>query len=332
MLRFRIMSAARPVLIRIIEGDVLKFEADVLVLKYAQQLFGADSAVYGQLSESGLKIRLPKNGTYTLLETQNIFPATRVLFVGVASLGDFSYLGVRLFAQRALAILAKEASETRHLAITLHGPGYGLDEQEAFESEIAGFIDALTTNDVPRFLEKISFVESNPARADRLQKLLGTLLPSAENGWRFLSPVKIPAGGSLRTAGQSSADKQHVFVAMPFIEAMDDIFHYGIESAVKAAGMLCERADLSIFAGDIMDWVRQRIETSTLIIADLTTANPNVYLEVGYAWGRGIPTVLLSRDPADLKFDVRGQRCLIYKSIRQLEEALTRELKALSTA
>lgn len=326
------MSAARPVLIRIIEGDVLKFKADVLVLKYAQQLYGADSAVYRQLSASGLKIRLPEGGAYTLLETQEFFPSTQVLFVGVAGLRDFSYLGIRLFAQRALAILAKEAAETRHLAITLHGPGYGLDEQEAFESEIAGLVDALTTSDFPRFLEKISLVESNHARADRLQKLLLKLLPSGEKGWRFLSPGKIPTGGTLRTAGQSSADKQHVFVAMPFIEAMDDIFHYGIESAVKTAGMLCERADLSIFSGDIMDWVRQRIETSTLLIADLTTANPNVYLEVGYAWGRRIPTVLLSKDAADLKFDVRGQRCLIYKSIRQLEEALTRELKALATA
>jgi nucleoside 2-deoxyribosyltransferase len=78
-----------------------------------------------------------------------------------------------------------------------------------------------------------------------------------------------------------------------------------------------------------MEWVRQRIESAALVVADLTTANPNVYLEVGYAWGRGLPTVLLCKDTADLKFDVRGQRCLIYKSIRQLEVSLTRELTTL---
>jgi nucleoside 2-deoxyribosyltransferase len=66
-----------------------------------------------------------------------------------------------------------------------------------------------------------------------------------------------------------------------------------------------------------------------LLVADLSTANPNVYLEVGYAWGKGIPTVLLARDAADLRFDVKGQRCLLYNSIRKLEASLKSELKAL---
>ena len=79
-----------------------------------------------------------------------------------------------------------------------------------------------------------------------------------------------------------------------------------------------------------MAWVRDRIASSKLLVADLTGANPNVYLEVGYAWGCKIPTVLLVKDSAELKFDVAGHRCLVYKSIAQLEESLKRELKVLS--
>ncbi len=80
-----------------------------------------------------------------------------------------------------------------------------------------------------------------------------------------------------------------------------------------------------------MEWVKQRISSATFVIADLTTANPNVYLEVGYAWGCGRPTVLIVRDTADeLKFDVKGQKCLVYKSIKQLEEILGRELEAIA--
>ncbi len=116
---------------------------------------------------------------------------------------------------------------------------------------------------------------------------------------------------------------------MPFTEEMDDVFHYGIQGAVNAAGYLCERADLSSFTGDIMNWVKKRISTASLVIADLSTANPNVYLEVGYAWGCGKSTVLLVRDPVDLKFDVTGQRCLVYKKIKDLEAALRKELKSL---
>ena len=54
-----------------------------------------------------------------------------------------------------------------------------------------------------------------------------------------------------------------------------------------------------------------------------------MYLEVGYAWGRGVNTVLLVADGDELKFDVRTQRCLVFRSIRHLEELLTTELKSL---
>ena len=119
---------------------------------------------------------------------------------------------------------------------------------------------------------------------------------------------------------------------MPFLESMEDTFHYGIQNAVNAAGFLCERADLSSFTGNIMDWVKNRISTADLIIADLSTANPNVYLEVGYAWGCGKRTVFLVTDTEELKFDVRGHRCIVYDSIMSLEKALTKELVTLMDA
>ncbi|HSK79131.1 MAG TPA: hypothetical protein VLQ45_21945, partial [Thermoanaerobaculia bacterium] len=69
-----------------------------------------------------------------------------------------------------------------------------------------------------------------------------------------------------------------------------------------------------------------------LIVADLTGDNANVYLEVGYAWGRGRPTLLIARSSDDLKFDVRGQRCIIYENIVDLSKRLSNDLKTLATA
>ena len=43
-------------------------------------------------------------------------------------------------------------------------------------------------------------------------------------------------------------------------------------------------------------------------VADLTTANPNVYLEIGYAWGMGKPTVLLPLLIADHFWDAANNR------------------------
>jgi hypothetical protein len=134
---------------------------------------------------------------------------------------------------------------------------------------------------------------------------------------------------ALAAVGRDSQSKPLVFVAMPFADEYADRFHYGIQGAVNAAGFLCERADLASFTGDVIAWVKQRIDNASLVVADLTTANPNVYLEVGYAWGRGVNTILLVAHGDELKFDVRTQRCLVFRSIRHLEQLLTGELNSL---
>ena len=57
-----------------------------------------------------------------------------------------------------------------------------------------------------------------------------------------------------------------------------------------------------------------------MIIADVTGANPNVYLEIGYAWGLGRPTMLIAHSADELKFDLKTQRCYVYRSIKELEQ------------
>jgi hypothetical protein len=213
-----------------------------------------------------------------------------VLFVGVKPLRQFGYSDIREFGRKVLESLAGEAPQTAHLALTLHGAGYGLDENEAFESEVAGLMDAIVSGDFPPALIRISIVERNHGRACRLQQLLKTV----DRRWPDFTGPKISKSvdKSLRFAGYSSASKPYVFVAMPFVDSMDDVFHYGIQNAVNGAGYLCERADQSSFTGDVLDWIKKWIASATLVIADLSTANPNIYLEVGYAWGRGKPTIL----------------------------------------
>jgi hypothetical protein len=315
-------------------GDALNFQADVLALKYAQAFYGVDGAVARLLfdGEDDLDSLLPKVSGFRLLSSKGAIAAKDVLFVGVKPLGQFGYQEIREFGRKILTSLAGAAPETSHLCVTIHGPGYGLDETEAFESEVAGLLDAIKSGDFPEELRHITIIERNVARANRLSAVLTRLLP---NGL-----VEVGSGGEvkelgdkaterLRSAGYASEDKQHIFVAMPFAEEMDDIFHYGIQGAVHAAGFLCERADLSTFTGDVIEWVKKRIASSSLVIADLSAANPNVYLEVGFAWGCGRPTVLLCRDAEELKFDVKSQRCLVYKKIRDLEASLRKELEGL---
>ncbi len=315
-------------------GEARRTECDVLALKYAQALYGVDAEAASTLEGGGISIQrlLPKQDGFRFIPTNGVVPANHVLFVGVSDLRRFDYAGIRAFATRTLSALAGALPSTKRLALTIHGVGYGLDESESFRAELAGILDALESGDYPAELENVVIIERNTARAARLSSLIETILPAGVGGRRDVEPaVSSSARVSLADVGEGSRSKLHIFAAMPFAKEFDDRFYYGIQRAAEAdAGLLCERADLTSFVGDVLDWVRERISTASFVVADLTTANPNVYLEVGYAWGCKVPTVLLVCETTDLKFDVRGQRCLVYGgSIRQLEESLTKELKAL---
>ena len=318
--------------IRVEVEDALTFRADVLALKYAQAHYGVDAAAYQALSRARRSPRMPGIGRTVIYDGAPVLGSARVLFVGVPPIDEFTYTHVRDFGRLVLETVAREEPNAEHIALTLHGPGFGLDETEAFESELAGVVEAIGARNFSPKLATITFVERDSRRAARLDSVLKRLLPTGRvhvDGQTALSSLEAEAQTTLRSVGYASSAKPRVFVAMPFAPEMDDTFHYGIQGATNAAGLLCERADLSAFTGDVMEWVKARIASAKLVIADLSSANPNVYLEVGYAWGKGVPTVLLAKDSNDLKFDVKTQRCIVYKSIKHLEESLAQELKAL---
>lgn len=130
----------------------------------------------------------------------------------------------------------------------------------------------------------------------------------------------------LRSVGFDSGSKPLVFVAMPINPETEDRFHYGIQAPIDTLGCLCERIDKSPGTGDIVERIKESINRSVVVVADLTDFNPNVFLEVGYAWGKGIPTVLLvsKEQVGALPFDVKTQTCLVYETIQDLERQLAK--------
>jgi hypothetical protein len=319
--------------ISVANNDVTSFDADVLVLKYAQAHFGLDRVLSQKLTRLGIDENLfsPEPGISSYFYSRGGISPKNILVVGVSNLYDFGYRDIRVFARTALEALTdnEKNPSIEHICFTLHGAEYGLDEIEAFESEIAGLIDGITAGRIPKSIQKISIVEIDDRRATRLKNVLRELIPLGyveTNLKSYLEASEEAVSERFRSVGYSSANKPHMFVAMPFCDEMEDIYEYGIQNAIRKAGFLCERADLSAFTGDVMDWVRKRIRSASLVVADLTTANPNVYLEVGYAWGVGVKTVLLVQEAHQLKFDVRGQRSIVYNRIKDLEEKLHKEL------
>ena len=145
---YRVQSLGEPrVDIRIVEGDALDIVADVLVLKYAQALYGVDELAVDKLDAKGegVRRRLPEARRRQTDRRPRASRCEKVLFVGVVKLRAFGYEEIREFAHRAMMSLADALPSTSHVALTLHGAGYGLDEAEAFRSELAGLLEAIET-------------------------------------------------------------------------------------------------------------------------------------------------------------------------------------------
>lgn len=71
------------------------------------------------------------------------------------------------------------------------------------------------------------------------------------------------------------------------------------------------RMDQEIFA---------KIHRSRVVLADITGARPNCFLELGYAFGRGLPTMVMAREGEILPFDITTFGGLHWKITGSAEE------------
>jgi len=93
--------------------------------------------------------------------------------------------------------------------------------------------------------------------------------------------------------GQAALDPRFVFVLMPFADEFTDVWKLGIKPSVEGLDLSCMRADDFMHTKNVMDVIRDNIRRARLVIADMTTNNPNVFYELGYAHALGKP--LLSK-------------------------------------
>jgi hypothetical protein len=115
------------------------------------------------------------------------------------------------------------------------------------------------------------------------------------------------------------------FLLMPFREEWSDDLWSLIDGIVKQCGLKCERADEKD-GRIVMNDIWEGISRARVIIADLTSKNPNVTYEVGLADVLGKDVVLLSQTPQDVPFDFLGVRLITYENSLGGVKKLTTEL------
>jgi hypothetical protein len=115
------------------------------------------------------------------------------------------------------------------------------------------------------------------------------------------------------------------------IADFDEIYRTFIVPACGSLGWKCRRIDEVIFAGAISKEIVKFLAWSEVVIADLTSANPNVYFELGIRQSLSERlTVLIAHAGTQLPFDIHDQRVVFYNyPVKPLSE---NEIATLSTA
>jgi hypothetical protein len=117
----------------------------------------------------------------------------------------------------------------------------------------------------------------------------------------------------------------NVFVIMPFDSDFDAVYQNLIKEPLVEKGHSVGRADdmSSHQNQNILKTIIQGISNADIVIADLTTQNPNVYYELGIAHALNKRTIQIVQDLDEIPFDLRSYSVVIYSTMFNEAKKLT---------
>jgi nucleoside 2-deoxyribosyltransferase len=122
-----------------------------------------------------------------------------------------------------------------------------------------------------------------------------------------------------------ASEDPKVFVALPFNERFTEVYEDAVCPAITEAGLAPLRVDELVGHENIIDDIENGIREALLVFADVTTSNPNVFYEIGFARATGKPLVVATQDD-HVPFDLRPRRFIKYeltgRGLRALREKL----------
>jgi hypothetical protein len=172
-----------------------------------------------------------------------------------------------------------------NLAITEKGEGSRRLHEFGMASGNSARLFRTRGGDSHGWVNRISFPARQSA-ADRVEALV-----------ELLEELEPPTAFAVRLLNEEHADYAAVqeffdVVVKPVVEGE---LGYRLAVVDGRQEYAHARIDQEIFA---------RLHRSSLVIADITGARPNCFLEMGYAFGRQLPTIVTARTGSETPFDI----------------------------
>lgn len=175
------------------------------------------------------------------------------------------------------------------------------------------------TGDLDR-LSKLSALEYHNELSDRFEAGIASLEAVS-------TCIEIAPGSLITTELRSlnpyffdlpeETDENLVFVLMPFTESWSKrIWESHIKPIIEGIELEppleCKRAD-DLYGHDVLLDIVAPVKVARVVVADITSRNPNVFYELGIAHSFARPVVLLTQTVEDIPFDLLRFRHIVYE-------------------
>jgi len=162
--------------------------------------------------------------------------------------------------------------------------------------------------------------------------------------WQTVEQQFIPAlaiasavSNNLKRQKNNNLDMEKCFVIQPFDkDKFDKRFVDIFEPAIRKADFEPYRIDQDLSVRILIDDIEKGISESAICFAEITTDNPNVWYELGFAFACNKDVVMVCSDERKDKFpfDIQHRHVITYKTssisdYTSLEDTITRKIRAL---
>jgi nucleoside 2-deoxyribosyltransferase len=167
--------------------------------------------------------------------------------------------------------------------------------------------------DQRRITERASAVEDSRIRS--LEQEVRSLREGFEEVTSAHPPEPlVPAEEEKVVTLDSLKGKSVLFVIMPFKEEFEDVWNGGIKRAATGTGLMPVRIDMITKSTEITEDIVAAIKQAKVVLVDVTSNNPNVMFEAGYALALKKEHIIISQSADFLTFDIQNIRTLPYKN------------------
>jgi len=118
------------------------------------------------------------------------------------------------------------------------------------------------------------------------------------------------------------------FVLMEFKAPYTEIYDTLIKPTVEEEGFRCLKSDDIFTMSSIIEDIWANINKATLIIAEISSNNPNVMYELGICHTVGKNVMMITQNPDQIPFNFRHMRCYPYKNDIPGSDELKKNIKS----